>query len=114
MDKPKKPTKFTLADHCLINAATEISVARVRDRSHMDDALATFKEVLAACTRENTMIGALADACDAIIAHYRPGRASAEFTAAEFDLATALGRIHRWKHASAVSAWHQQNNGDAP
>ena len=99
--------KFSVADHCLINAATEIGVARVRNGSVMEDVLATFKDVLAACTRENIYIGPLADACEALMQHYRPKRSSAELTAAWFDLASALEKIHRWKHAQAMSAWQQ-------
>jgi len=104
--------KYSLADHCLINAATEISVTRLRAASVMEDALATFKDVLPACTRENIYIGALADACEALMQHYRPKRSSAELTAAWFDLNSALEKIHRWKHAQAMAAWqHSKEQG---
>ena len=100
--------KLSLADHCLINAATEIGVARVRNHSAMQDVLATFKDVLPAATRENLYIGPLAAACEKIIEHYAPKRSSAGLTAAWFDLANALEKIHRWKHAQAMAAWQQQ------
>lgn len=102
------PKKYTLADHCLINAATEIGMARMRSHAVMQDALATFKDVLPTVTRENRLIGPLADACEQLAKHYRPKQSSAELTAAWFDLANALEKIHRWKHAQAMRAWQQQ------
>ncbi len=110
MDKPKK---FSLADHCLINAATEIAVARVRNHSAMQDALATFKDVLPEVTRENRLIDDLATAVDELVAHYHPKRGSAGLTAAQFHLAASLEKIHRWKHALSMGAW-QQSQGKKP
>ena len=104
----KPPVKLSISDHCLINAATEIGVARVHDQSTMQNALATFKEVLPSATRENLYIGALADACEQLLEHFSPANSSAELTAAWFDLANALEKIHRWKHAQALAAWQQQ------
>ena len=99
---------LSITDHCLINAATEIGVARVRSHSAMQDVLATFKDVLPGATRENLYIGPLANACEQIAEHYAPKRSSAELTAAWFDLANALEKIHRWKHAQAMAAWQQE------
>ncbi len=101
-------TKFSLDDHCLINAATEIGVGKFTEPTVMQDALATFKDVLPFATRENRLIGALADACEQMIEHYRPKHSSAELTAAWFDLASALEKIHRWKHAQAMAARQQK------
>jgi len=101
---PVKTASFTLDDHCLINAATEIAVARTHNASAMQDVLATFKDVLPHVSRENHMIGQLASAANDLIEHYRPKRSSAGLTAAQFEMAAALGHIHRWKHAASMAA----------
>lgn len=110
MDSAKK---FSFADHCLINAATEIAVARIRNHAAMRDVLATFKDVLPEVSRENLMIDDLATAVEELVAHYHPKRGSAGLTAAQFHLAASLEKIHRWKHALSMAAW-QQSKGKKP
>ena len=106
-----KPTKFSIADHTLINAAAEMGVSRVSDKRYlsvMDDILATFRDVLPVVTRENRLIGDLAQACDEIVEHYDPAKISAPMHAAQFHLAAALGTLFRWKHAQALRAFQEQ------
>ena len=112
-----KRAALTLADHTLVNAATEAAVSRVSDtyfRTVMDDVLATFRDVLPHVSRENRMIGDLANACDEYLEHYHPARTSAQMTAAQFHMAAALGTLFRWKHAGALAAFHAQQEGNKP
>ena len=96
---------FTLADHVLVNAASEIGVARVADPEVMAEALATFREVLPHVRREDRLIGPLAEACDEFLEHYNPKCESARMTAARFHLSAALGSIFRFKHAASRAAF---------
>ena len=110
-----KPFRLSLADQVLINAAARLVVDTVSDRDMIADDIATLREVLLFTSREEQMIGRLADACDDLEAahgdYLKTG--NPEWVRAKFQASTALCAIFRWRHSLALDAFRSSKENAA-